>query len=145
MASRIKQIIAHVAPASNMSEDSSVRESLTISFQLPWSSRAIEQKSGKPCLSRHQIGEVPLSGLCLRGAEGLDPGCLSRIHSIFKLTAAFKADSYPQKVNLGVGAYRDDNNKPWVLPVVKKVGRLIILWVCLCTERTSVCRLLRSC
>lgn len=24
-------------------------------------------------------------------------------------------------MNLGVGAYRDDNGKPWVLPVVKKV------------------------
>lgn len=41
--------------------------------------------------------------------------------SIFKLTAAFKSDSYDKKVNLGVGAYRDDNGKPWVLPVVKKV------------------------
>jgi hypothetical protein len=41
--------------------------------------------------------------------------------SIFKLTAAFKADTHPRKVNLGVGAYRDDNAKPWVLPVVKKV------------------------
>ena len=43
------------------------------------------------------------------------------MRSIFKLTAGFKADSYPQKVNLGVGAYRDDDSKPWVLPVVKKV------------------------
>ena len=41
--------------------------------------------------------------------------------SIFKLTAAFKADTYDKKVNLGVGAYRDDNGKPWVLPAVKKV------------------------
>jgi aspartate/tyrosine/aromatic aminotransferase len=41
--------------------------------------------------------------------------------SIFKLTAAYQADTFPQKVNLGVGAYRDDDNKPWVLPVVKKV------------------------
>lgn len=40
--------------------------------------------------------------------------------SIFKLTAAYKADSFSQKVNLGVGAYRDNDNKPWVLPVVKK-------------------------
>ena len=31
-------------------------------------------------------------------------------------------DTFPDKVNLGVGAYRDDNNKPWVLPVVKKVN-----------------------
>lgn len=43
------------------------------------------------------------------------------IFSIFKLTAAFKADTFDKKVNLGVGAYRDDNGKPWVLPAVKKV------------------------
>lgn len=42
-------------------------------------------------------------------------------HSIFKLTAAFKADSFDKKVNLGVGAYRDNNGKPWVLPSVKMV------------------------
>jgi len=45
--------------------------------------------------------------------------------SIFKLTAAYKADTYAKKVNLGVGAYRDDDNKPWVLPVVKKASLLI--------------------
>lgn len=44
--------------------------------------------------------------------------------SIFKLTAAYKADTYEKKVNLGVGAYRDDDNKPWVLPVVKKVSTM---------------------
>jgi aspartate aminotransferase len=43
------------------------------------------------------------------------------MNSIFKITAAYKADTFPQKVNLGVGAYRDNNNKPWVLPVVRKV------------------------
>ncbi|KAG8748674.1 Aspartate aminotransferase, cytoplasmic [Ceratobasidium sp. 414] len=46
--------------------------------------------------------------------------------SIFKLTAAYKADSYPQKVNLGVGAYRDDDSKPWVLPVVKKATEILL-------------------
>ncbi|KAN0133802.1 aspartate aminotransferase [Lactarius tabidus] len=46
--------------------------------------------------------------------------------SIFKLTAAYKADSYPLKINLGVGAYRDDESKPWVLPVVKKASQLIL-------------------
>ena len=42
-------------------------------------------------------------------------------YSIFKLTMAYVTDTFPQKVNLGVGAYRDDNSKPWVLPVVKTV------------------------
>jgi hypothetical protein len=41
--------------------------------------------------------------------------------SIFQLTAAYKADKFEKKVNLGVGAYRDDADKPWVLPSVRKV------------------------
>ncbi|CAL8353154.1 unnamed protein product [Boreogadus saida] len=43
--------------------------------------------------------------------------------AVFKLTADFREDSHPQKVNLGVGAYRTDECQPWVLPVVKKVER----------------------
>ncbi|KAH6918688.1 aspartate aminotransferase, partial [Coprinopsis sp. MPI-PUGE-AT-0042] len=46
--------------------------------------------------------------------------------SIFKLTAAYKADTFPHKVNLGVGAYRDDDSKPWVLPVVKKATERLL-------------------
>jgi hypothetical protein len=52
-------------------------------------------------------------------------------NSIFQLTAAYKADKFPQKVNLGVGAYRDNEGKPWVLPVVKKVRSGILLRPCL--------------
>lgn len=40
---------------------------------------------------------------------------------ILGVTEAFKADKNPKKMNLGVGAYRDDNNKPYVLPSVRKV------------------------
>jgi aspartate aminotransferase, cytoplasmic len=54
---------------------------------------------------------------------------LTHRNSIFKLNTAYQADTYPQKVNLGVGAYRDDNNKPWVLPVVKKVCMSYSLWL----------------
>ncbi|RPB26061.1 PLP-dependent transferase [Terfezia boudieri ATCC MYA-4762] len=39
---------------------------------------------------------------------------------LFGLIAAYKADTDPRKVDLGVGAYRDDNAKPWILPVVRK-------------------------
>ncbi|KAK7467029.1 Aspartate aminotransferase, cytoplasmic [Stygiomarasmius scandens] len=46
--------------------------------------------------------------------------------SIFKLTAAYKADPFENKVNLGVGAYRDDDNKPWVLPVVRKAEQILL-------------------
>ncbi len=40
---------------------------------------------------------------------------------ILGVTEAFKRDTSPLKMNLGVGAYRDDNNKPYVLSCVKKV------------------------
>ena len=39
---------------------------------------------------------------------------------ILGITEAFRADQAPEKVNLGVGAYRDDNGKPFVLECVKK-------------------------
>jgi aspartate aminotransferase, mitochondrial len=41
---------------------------------------------------------------------------------ILGVTEAFKRDTNPNKMNLGVGAYRDDNGKPYVLPSVRKVG-----------------------
>ncbi len=50
------------------------------------------------------------------------PPLTRRSCSIFALTAKYTADKNPKKINLGVGAYRDENGKPWVLPVVKKVG-----------------------
>lgn len=37
------------------------------------------------------------------------------------ITEAFKADKDPRKINLGVGAYRDEHGKPYVLQTVKKV------------------------
>ena len=40
---------------------------------------------------------------------------------IMGVTEAFKVDSNPKKINLGVGAYRDDSGKPYILPSVKKV------------------------
>jgi len=39
---------------------------------------------------------------------------------VFQLSRDFQADTDPRKVSLGVGAYRTDDGKPWVLPVVKK-------------------------
>ena len=37
----------------------------------------------------------------------------------------FKADKDPRKISLGVGAYRDDNGKPVVLPCVAEAERRI--------------------
>ena len=41
--------------------------------------------------------------------------------AILGVTEAYKKDTNPKKINLGVGAYRDDNGKPYVLPSVKQV------------------------
>ena len=41
--------------------------------------------------------------------------------ALFGLMAAYRKDEDSKKVDLGIGAYRDDNAKPWVLPVVKEV------------------------
>ena len=40
---------------------------------------------------------------------------------ILGVSEAFKRDTNPNKINLGVGAYRDDSGKPFVLPSVKLV------------------------
>ena len=40
---------------------------------------------------------------------------------MFGLMAAYKRDTDSKKVDLGIGAYRDNKGKPWILPVVKQV------------------------
>eukprot|EP00667_Euglena_gracilis_P013523 EG_transcript_13959 len=44
---------------------------------------------------------------------------------ILGLSQAFQADTHPSKVNLGVGAYRDDNGKPYVLQCVRSAEAAI--------------------
>ena len=45
---------------------------------------------------------------------------------ILGVTEAFKKDSNPAKMNLGVGAYRDDQGKPFVLPSVRTAESKIL-------------------
>ncbi|KAI9820681.1 MAG: aspartate transaminase aat1 [Pycnora praestabilis] len=42
------------------------------------------------------------------------------------ITEAFKADNFGGKINLGVGAYRDDKGKPYVLPSVRTAEKKIV-------------------
>lgn len=49
--------------------------------------------------------------------------------AILGVTEAFKRDQNPKKINLGVGAYRDDNGKPFVLPSVSKVFKIFNQYV----------------
>lgn len=45
--------------------------------------------------------------------------------SIFDVTRRYHADTFKGKVNLGQGAYRDENGKPWILPSVRQAGNLL--------------------
>lgn len=42
---------------------------------------------------------------------------------LFGLKARYTADSRRDKVDLGIGAYRDSNGKPWILPAVKEAEK----------------------
>jgi len=44
---------------------------------------------------------------------------------ILGVSEAFKKDSNPNKMNLGVGAYRGDDGKPFVLPSVRAADKII--------------------
>ncbi|KAI1319497.1 aminotransferase [Xylariaceae sp. FL0255] len=46
--------------------------------------------------------------------------------AILGITEAFKADSFKEKINLGVGAYRDDAGKPYVLPSVRTAEQNVV-------------------
>ncbi|KAJ5787121.1 hypothetical protein N7457_002111 [Penicillium paradoxum] len=44
---------------------------------------------------------------------------------LFGLMKAYREDPSDKKIDLGIGAYRDNNAKPWILPVVKKADDAI--------------------
>jgi aspartate/tyrosine/aromatic aminotransferase len=46
--------------------------------------------------------------------------------AILGLTTSFKKDNFPNKVNIGVGAFRDDEGKPYVLRCVKEMERRLL-------------------
>ena len=46
--------------------------------------------------------------------------------AILGVSEAFKRSTNPNKMNLGVGAYRDDQGKPFVLPCVREAERQIL-------------------
>lgn len=46
--------------------------------------------------------------------------------AILKLAGMFKEDPFPKKVNLGIGAYRTAEGKPWILPSVAAAEKAVI-------------------
>lgn len=59
------------------------------------------------------------------GASKFDHIELAPPDEIFNTAARYKADSNEKKVDLGIGAYRDNNGKPLVLNVVRKAEDII--------------------
>ncbi|ODV80264.1 aspartate aminotransferase [Suhomyces tanzawaensis NRRL Y-17324] len=45
---------------------------------------------------------------------------------LFGLKARYTADSRADKVDLGIGAYRDENGKPWILPAVRQAEAKLV-------------------
>ena len=56
----------------------------------------------------------------------MKPAPTLRPEPVIQLMDAYKADSYPSKVNLGIGAYRNANNQPVILDAVKKAKQHVI-------------------
>ncbi|XP_014289278.1 aspartate aminotransferase, mitochondrial [Halyomorpha halys] len=77
---------------------------------------------GSPALLSKQYG---LAVLC-REASVWEKVALGPPDAILGITEAFKRDKDPKKMNLGVGSYRDDNGKPYVLPSVKEAEKRIM-------------------
>ncbi|KAG9252396.1 aspartate aminotransferase [Emericellopsis atlantica] len=48
----------------------------------------------------------------------------------FKIEAAYRSDTSEDKVNLGIGAYRDDAGQPWLLPSVAEAKKRMDLPSC---------------
>ncbi|KAI6583417.1 hypothetical protein M0657_004877 [Pyricularia oryzae] len=74
---------------------------------------------GPPDVSRRTMPRDPRPSRIARDANTFTD-CQARI------TEAFKADSNNKKINLGVGAYRDDAGKPYVLPSVRQAEEKVI-------------------
>ncbi len=50
---------------------------------------------------------------------------LGPVDAILGITEAFRADTHPKKINLGVGAYRTNDGKPYVLECIQKAEAMI--------------------
>ena len=70
---------------------------------------------------------------------GVEKGKTAPVDSILGLNVAFKEDKSPQKLNLGVGAYRTEEGQPYVLKSVKKESIFFPPFkICLICDRCRV-------
>ena len=69
---------------------------------------------------------TPKYFLCPRAASYWADVAMGPPDAILGVTEAFKRDTSPVKMNLGVGAYRDDAGQPFVLPSILKAELSIV-------------------
>ncbi|CAB1323225.1 unnamed protein product [Coregonus sp. 'balchen'] len=62
----------------------------------------------------------PLGVLSIRASSWWSEVQMGPPDPILGVSEAYKRDTNPKKMNLGVGAYRDDQGKPYVLSCVRK-------------------------
>lgn len=82
--------------------------------------------SGKTLLSANRAIGAALNANTARTQSWFAGVQMGPPDAILGVTEAFKRDTNPKKINLGVGAYRDDNGKPWVLPSVRTAEERIV-------------------
>lgn len=75
-------------------------------------------RRGAAGFSTMDLGAKSNSARFLTGSPWADYEMAPR-DPIIGLTEEYNNDDYPQKVIVGVGAYRDDTGKPYVLPCVR--------------------------
>ncbi|KAL5535850.1 AAT1 [Sanghuangporus sanghuang] len=71
------------------------------------------------------VARIPRSRVVLRVLSTWSAVPAGPPDPILGVTEAFKADTDQRKINLGVGAYRDDAGKPYVLPSVKRAEQIL--------------------
>lgn len=72
------------------------------------------------------VETVPMQNqLSTQGTAALSSVPLAPPNAIFHTQALFKADPFPQKLNLGIGAYRTEEGEPYVLDVVRQAEQRI--------------------
>ena len=80
-------------------------------------------KLARQSLTRLQ-GET--SARCLSSVSPWTNFEMAPLDPIVGLNETFNKDDFPQKVIVGVGAYRDDTGKPYVLPCVREAEKILM-------------------
>ncbi|KAK3323392.1 aspartate aminotransferase [Cercophora scortea] len=98
-------------------------QALSLSSSSPSSSSSFSSSSSSPISRLQNIANHMSSSTITSFPADAVPQAPE--DALFGLMRAYRADESPDKVDLGIGAYRDDNAKPWVLPVVKKADEIL--------------------